>query len=258
MDAARLASEELGYRDSLGRNGNHRWPSNSKERLLFEEVINDLLRAGVLSTAFMTEQGEHWRFVRLTDYGSEVLGATGPCPYDPDGYVRDLRASVGDLDELVVEYLGEALLALRQGCLRSVIVMVGIAAERLAVMLAERLSGCTDRSVTAAVSARGPGLRQDVLPAMTRLDQIAAVLEALNEDACVKLPPDVKEGKRDVLKLLDNVRSGRNDSGHPTGLTVTMITAFYALAVFPAICKHVYDIMAWLKGLDGGDCEPNP
>jgi hypothetical protein len=243
----RVAVDDLGYFEQTPGRAPQHFPVTSQETRAYQDVVNDLLRVGVLSFSLPFIPGSSpTAQVYLTQHGRDVISASPPGPYDPDGYIRDLRQATGELDEVVVEYLGEALATFRRGCPKAAIVMIGVASERLADMMEEALIECARPEVKAAVEDSKLG-GDPGMTAKTRLNKIRGVFEALRKGGALKAVPWVKEASGDVELLLDAIRRARNDSGHPSLIVVPGQTAFSTLAMFPAACKHAYDIIGWLR-----------
>lgn len=252
-----LVEQKLGTRREviISRGGNSTTSQTrdlSAEGALFDEVINDLLRAGVLALAFAEKRhSQATDAVRVTRYGQTVLEGDRPNPYDPDGYLQSIDA-FGMLDGVLMEYTVEAVHSFRHGCFRSSVVMVGGASERMARLLEEALSECSDQAVSEAVATHAPKFGSDEnLPAATRIALIQVVLDALKKNGRMKSRLDLKEAADDLATLLQAIRRARNEHGHPVSVGDSRGTALTALQLLPSTLKHGHLLLRWLRGEDG-------
>ena len=75
----------------------------------------------------------------VTDYGRQVVESGPGNPHDSTGYLKRLSEQVAQPDLTVLAYLTEGLHAFRRGNTVSATVMLGIAAERVFLLLCETL-----------------------------------------------------------------------------------------------------------------------
>jgi len=75
-----------------------------------------------------------------TEFGRSVLDSSGPNAFDPEGFLGFVRGRVAAADATVLAYLAESLHSLRRGTLVASAVTLGIAAERVFLLLSESLS----------------------------------------------------------------------------------------------------------------------
>jgi hypothetical protein len=73
----------------------------------------------------------------VTDYGRRVLAAEAGHPHDEAGYLARVRTRVPQFDPTVLAYLTEALSTFRRGTPVASTVMLGIAAERVSLLVCE-------------------------------------------------------------------------------------------------------------------------
>src|SRR5206468_925857 len=102
------------------------------------EVFWQLLTEGVLAPGFDSSNLNLPSF-HVTEFGRAVLHSTGPNAFDPEGYLDFVRNRVAGADATVLAYLGESLHSLRRGTLVASAVMLGIAAERVFLLLSDSL-----------------------------------------------------------------------------------------------------------------------
>jgi hypothetical protein len=91
---------------------------------------------------------------RLTPYGRRVLQTGVGLPHDPAGYLTRLRKQVSSPDETVMAYLAEALDTFRRASHIASMVMLGIAAERVFLLLCDSLRAALANPSEEATLAR--------------------------------------------------------------------------------------------------------
>jgi hypothetical protein len=110
--------------------GNARW----KLVVLAIEVFWLLVGEGILSPG-MNYHNLDLPWFHITDYGRIVLASEEPQPHDPTGYLAGLCARIAAPDPTVMAYVAESLETFRKGNLVASAVMLGIAAERVFLLL---------------------------------------------------------------------------------------------------------------------------
>jgi hypothetical protein len=115
---------------------------NGRHLLLFmaHEILWQMIVEGLLAPG-MDPNNLHLPWFHITRHGHDVLVAGEPQPYDPTGYLARLRERVPLLDPTVTAYLAESLETFRKGNYVASTVMLGIAAERVFLLLCETLAG---------------------------------------------------------------------------------------------------------------------
>lgn len=102
------------------------------------EVFWQLLIEGIVAPGINS-----WNFelpwFHVTDYGQKVLADSAGHPHDETGYLAKLSSRVPNPDPTVMAYVREALTALRRGLPVASSVMLGIAAERVFLLVCESL-----------------------------------------------------------------------------------------------------------------------
>jgi hypothetical protein len=207
------------------------------------QVAWDLVVQRVLTVE--NAQGNYsWSTVRVTDFGAEVLAEQRWAPYDPDGYIRELRRQAPTLGSLCQMYAEEALQCFRSGCHLAGVVMLGAASEGIVNELF--------RQFVAALKAGGV---PEALSAEAKIEKEQSVYrkyEAFRKhfDTLVrpKLPPELGDDLNLQFDGIFNlIRYYRNDAGHPTGTRIERMSAFTSLVLFVPYCKRVEDLINWLE-----------
>lgn len=93
----------------------------------------DLFRTGHLSWGYNLNNPEP-PFCHVTEQGRRTLAHVSRDPANPDGYVAHLR-SVATLNPVAASYVDEALRTFNADCFKAAAVMIGAAAESIALEL---------------------------------------------------------------------------------------------------------------------------
>jgi hypothetical protein len=215
--------------------------------VLINEVIWDLIVQRVLTVGWDSANPD-WPFLRLTEFGWEVVKEQRWSPYDPDGYVRELHKQAPALASLCQMYAKEALQCFRGGCYLAAVVMLGAASEGIVSELFRRF--------VSALSAGGVSEATSVEVRIEKEQSVYRKYEVFRKhfDPLVrqKLPPELGD---DLNLQFDGVfnliRYYRNDAGHPTGTRIERMSAFTSLVLFVPYCKRVEDLANWLDANSG-------
>jgi len=191
------------------------------------EYWSELVRCGAVAQIAVTGQGgpsAQRAYFFVTERGRELL-AKRPSPHDRQGYLAALRATKG-FDVIAVELADEAVGAWHAGLWRASAVMLGVACERLVILIAE------------AVQSKGIKPYSDRLTTMLRPKKDrppAGISEIFTQvrGAVGTLAGESDSFDRDVSSIFQYARKLRNDSGHPTGKVVTADEAQAGLLLFP-------------------------
>src|SRR3990172_1083851 len=177
--------------------------------------------------------------IRLTQHGRACLEAGDVLPYDPDGYLEQLKRRIPDLDELILMYVEESLQCFLSGRYMASTVMLGVASERAFDLLLEALieflsptSGTSLRKAT-----EGKPLAQQFGEFEKRLNGVRS-----------KLPGELQENLDVQLTgIFTLVRTYRNDAGHPTGRRISREEGHANLIVFVPYLGRVYGLIAFFR-----------
>lgn len=224
---------------SIPSGGNPRDASvNEEEFGKILEVISNLMTEGIIMWG-MNRSNMSPPFMSVTSYGKRVLSGQDVNPHDPDGYIRIFKSKVHNADPLILLYLVESVQTFRNNNLLASSVMLGVASEAA--------FGIIFDAVTNALT--GPR-KQKMQKLSTDIRTKQKFDEMMNDIVRIKsrLPPDVQDNIESELGGIFNlIRYQRNDTGHPTGKTVSRDEVFVSLRLFIMYCSKVYQIVDWLR-----------
>ncbi len=88
---------------------------------------------------------ENWKLL-LTGIGREVAAGREPNPDVPHEYLSSIRATVPGVDDIVLEYLGDALDTYSKASYRPSVLMIGVASEAAFIQVAQAVAMALERS----------------------------------------------------------------------------------------------------------------
>jgi hypothetical protein len=179
----------------------------------------------------------------VTEYGRKVLAAEAGHPHDEAAYLSRVRARVPEPDGTVLAYLAEAVSTFRRGTPVASTVMLGIAAERVFLMVCDSLlTALKDPGEQVALG----NLRQR-FPIKPKLDWVQAKIATLQSRRMQGLPDNASLM---VTAVYDFLRTQRNDLGHPRDLppTIDREDAFVNLQMFPRYYQVAEELRHFLAG----------
>ena len=222
---------------------------------LFEEVENRLGRN--LGTQFEQEILTQWHdlmrtgyfawganllnpsspFFHFTDRGMKALERLSRDPGNPSGYLRHLKV-VAKLNSIAESYLVEGLSCFEAGLHKASAVMVGAASESLVLELRDTTRG---RLVQLGI-AQPRGLTD--WRVKTLLDALHAFLESRKS----AFPRELREEFESYfLAFAQQIRSSRNDAGHPSSVDpVTEQSVHASFLIFPELARLSNALSAWI------------
>jgi hypothetical protein len=204
------------------------------------EVFWQLVIEGIVAPG-MNSSNQNLPWFHVTAYGKKVLGAEAGHPHDENGYLARVQTRVPKPDATVLAYLSEALTAFRRGTPVASTIMLGIAAERVFLLVCDSLSAALrDPIEKAAFDA----LMQR-LPIKPKLDWVHAKLLDLQNRRSPGLPDNATLA---VTAIYDFLRTQRNDLGHPREAppSADREEAFANLQIFPRYYQVAEELRRFL------------
>ena len=144
----------------------------------------------------------------ITKYGRGVLATSEPQPYDPTGYLARVRERIASPDPTVMAYLAESLETFRKGNRVASTVMLGIAAERVFLLLCDSLAGALSNASEKTAFAK----LLDRFPMKPKLDWVHTKIQQIQKQARPGFPDNATIM---LVAIYDLMRCQRNELGHP-------------------------------------------
>lgn len=229
------------YVEYSGNNDAERIGARHALVFLAYEVFWQLLVEGIVAPGYNSSNLNLPHF-HITDYGQRALSSSEPQPYDPTGYLAHLRERVPVPDATVVAYLAEALETFRKGNLVACPVMLGIAAERVFLLLCESLAAALSNAAEKTAFTK----LLDRFPMKPKLDWVQNKIQQIQKQAPAGFPENASIM---LIAIYDLMRCQRNELGHPREAPpkVDRRDAFVNLQIFPRyyeIAEQVRSVLA--------------
>ncbi|MDQ7829321.1 MAG: hypothetical protein QN158_01890 [Armatimonadota bacterium] len=204
------------------------------------EVLHELATSNILLPA-LDRRHLGWPWVRVTEYGRQVLQTGRPVPYDPDRYLAAAQQRLPTLPPLVLDVLRESVAAFHRGLIRASALLLGVASELLMLELTEAFLATLPEAERRSLSE---WWAEKSLYARYRLFREA--FEARRE--ALALPDSVSKDIDAILDLVFNaVRLQRNEAGHPTGAPLNPVLMAATLQVFLEYAERITGLIAFLR-----------
>jgi len=214
---------------------------HQKVESVAREIVQELENCGFIyeGTAGGSGSMATYPWFTISEFGQEAILAESWLPYDPEGYLKALRAKVPTLDEITLAYISEAVAAYSRRHLLSATITLGVASENLMLTLVEAYTNwITD-------TGRQTKFRNKVEGRF-----ISAQYKELKKE----LPNDLRsfppEFQSDWETYLDGVfnfiRLNRNDAGHPTGKQFDAKIVYANLQIFAEYAQFISKLTAYL------------
>jgi hypothetical protein len=209
-------------------------PGETPDDLVAMEILHELLIAGVIAFGNnLRDVNPGWIWV--TDYGRRVLAEGVLLAYDPDRFLAETGVRIPRLDAIALQYFGEALGAYNRGLLFASSVMLGVASERLMVLLVEAFGDSMHEPV---------GTRFRRKTAGRRIHEQFTELRAKLDSRLEELPPALGDDLHAYLDgIFSLIRINRNDAGHPTGTVVARNVLYAHLQAFPTYAERMVGLV---------------
>jgi hypothetical protein len=183
-----------------------------------------------------------------TDRGLQWIKGAEPIPEAATDYMKFLREHVPTVDDVISQYIVEALVAFNREAYFAAAVMVGAASEKGVYLLAASL-----------LNALKPSRRRTMLESAFNKRQLFGLLECVRkavEDGSAgnpsPIPYSVSEGAGPHLtSLFEAIRNQRNDAVHPMNATVSASSVRLLLHSFPYALNVVEKLRAWADANPG-------
>lgn len=185
---------------------------------------------------------ENWKLL-VTAAGREVAAGREPNPDVPHEYLGTIRINVPSVDDIVLDYLSDALKTYTECSYRPSVLMLGVASEAAFIQVAH--------AVAIALSRSGRGGEGQKLQAL--LDRPRTTASHLFEETRRRIdvsaiPTTIRTDMKMALDFTSDVlRQARNEAGHPSGQHFDRETARARLFVFPHYLRKLYELKAYCE-----------
>jgi len=177
------------------------------------------------------EQGDpNTALFHVTEHGRRVFAEPDYQPHDPAEYLRQLGQNIPNPDLTVLAYLKESLDCFAHGMIVASTTMLGVAAERVFLLVCESLLADLKDPVEQAAF-------QKILDRNPMKPKLDWVTDKLRQIQTPKRPPDLPEDVDiKIAGIYNLIRVQRNELGHPreSPPTVTRDDAYGYLRLFPS------------------------
>lgn len=208
-------------------------PMEDREKV--RQIIWEFILQGIVAIG-LNEHNPNFPHLSITEHGKTVLASGEILPYDPDGYLRKLKADVPNLDPIIEMYVTESLQAYLKGLMFSSAVALGVASEQAFLLLLDTFTKAVVDPSTKSSFER----LQDTFRTKHKFDLLKSKLMTIRGT----LPRELSEDHESQFDGIFNlIRITRNDAGHPTGRKIKRDDAFVNLRLFIIYCKRIYGLI---------------
>jgi hypothetical protein len=214
----------------------------AQEELLgvVHEIVYEFMSTGLLYFGQPGDGNYSFPWITVSNYGKEAFLAEDWLPYDPDGYIKALKAKVPELDDVTLAYVAESVAAFNRRHLLAATITLGVASENIMLLLIEAYQNWIKDPKRKAVFQKKIADRWIAA-------QYGVFKQAFVSD--VKALP--KELQGDWETYLDGVfnfiRLNRNSAGHPTGKKLSAKVVYANLQIFAEYARYIHDLIAALQ-----------
>jgi hypothetical protein len=197
---------------------------------------HDLVRTGYFAWG-LNLSNPNPPFFHFTDRGNKALERLSRDPGNPSGYLRHL-ASVAILNPIAHSYLVEGLFCFEAGLYKASAVMVGASSESLVLELRD----VTSRKLTQLGVPEPKGLSDWRVKSL--LDALYSFLDGKKSD----FPRELREEFESYfLAFAQQIRSSRNDAGHPSSVDpVTEESVHASFLILPELARLSNTLSTWI------------
>ena len=223
--------------DTIYMGGATPLPDKNVEYIL--DLMNLLLQQGIIRWG-LNKSNLDPPFMSVTDYGRKVLEMDEVTPYDPDGYLDNIKSKI-TLDEITELYLNECIQTFQRGNYLSSAVMLGVAAESI-------FNQVYDHFIDSLESKKIKDEFEKLRGSAHTKRRIDLVTDTIKITAKKDFPKEIVDNfDSKTNPILNLIRRLRNDVGHPSGITIERMEMFTNMMLFKVYCEESYQIIEFLK-----------
>jgi len=216
--------------------------TNSSLAILLTEAYQQLFTLGYLvpRPGQINSPLNPYHFA-VTEMGRQWVTTSDAIPEDAQGYIRALRALVPKADNVILQYVEEAVLTYQRRTLFASAVMIGAANEKALYLVIGALTGAVANQQEKSAIQNLINIERSLPKMYKRLSDSIGRAKSLK----IMDYPVHEDADRHLLSVQTAIRVQRNDAIHPQAGKVQLETVRLALSAFPAACKKIYDLMEW-------------
>jgi hypothetical protein len=228
---------------------------------LYEQSPHDLQAAAHQALFYLLSSGyvypkptgdylnfRHSEWYCWTERGLQWISGAEPIPEAATEYMKFLKEYVPTVDDVISQYILEALVAFNREAYFAAAVMLGAASEKAVYLLAAAL-----------LNALKPSRRRTTLETTFNKRQLFALLDCVRkaiEDGSAgspaPIPYSVSEGADTHLSsLFEAIRTQRNDAVHPMNAIVSASSIRLLLHSFPYALNETEKLRKWADANPG-------
>lgn len=186
---------------------------------------------------------DSWSRFMITEYGKKWAASDQELiPEDIEGFLDYIKNTILNIDDVVIQYVSEALETFDRRLIFASAVMIGAASEKILYLLAEAIKNST----TDPQDKKELFDRLEMRRLKALFDLVFAILDKSIKNN--KIPYHIHEDSSHYLgPLFSAIRIQRNEAVHPIAGQVNPEQLRFLLLSFPYVCKKAYDFLEWLK-----------
>lgn len=203
------------------------------------EIIQEFINNGLLYVGLAGNM-EGYPWLTLTEYGRKCILEDKILPYDPEGYLDELKKHIPSLDSVTFAYISEAIVTYNRRLLLSSTITLGAASENLILILIDSYA------MWISDMKRKKSFER-------KIDSVGIYKKF--EEFKKEVQKDIKTIPKDLTRDLDTyldtifnfIRLNRNKAGHPTGKELSAKTVYSNLQIFAEYASAIFTLIEFFK-----------
>lgn len=223
------------FRESLREQDIPQWKQTEIFSIV-REIVQELINNGMLYPGSAGDANSGYPWLTITEHGKEAFTQEDWLPYDPEGYVKALKANVPDIDDITLTYIGESIATYNRRQLLSATLTLGVASENLMLLLIEAyLNWIKDAKRKAKLEKK---VRERFIYTQYREFKQEFASDVKN------LPKELQGDWETYLDGVFNfIRLNRNSAGHPTGKRLNAKVVYANLQIFSEYANYIFRLI---------------
>jgi hypothetical protein len=201
-------------------------------------INSGMLNPGAEGSVYGSDSSYPW--LTITEYGRTAIMSEVWLPYDPDGYLAELKKMVPEIDEVTLAYISESVASFNRRHLLSATITLGVASENLMLTLIEAYRDWIEDAG-----------RKEKFERRIAGKWISTQYDEFKKEFASDIKSLPKELQSDQETYLDGifnfVRLNRNGAGHPTGKAMSAKVVYADLQIFADYARYIFNLIGHLK-----------